>query len=169
MIEINSNIDVLIDIDDERWNEWYSPDQWHILIHKIVSQVLSNLLIKTKIELSVLLTNDSEIKVLNKQYRGKDKPTNVLSFPNLSIEEIRTIPINSPYPIMLGDIALAFEAILLEAKTENKTFLHHFYHLVVHGMLHLLGYDHEEDSDAERMQEKEIEILKTLNITDPYQ
>ena len=169
MIDVESNIDILIDIDDDRWNEWYTPDQWHILIHKIITQVLNNLTIIAKVEVSVLLTNNSEIQTLNKQYRGKDKPTNVLSFPNLNHTEVRQLPTNSPYAIMLGDIALAFETILAEAKEENKAFLHHFYHLVVHGMLHLLGYDHEEDAEAERMQTKEIEILKTLNITDPYQ
>lgn len=169
MIDTDSNVDVLIDIDDERWNEWYAADQWHILIHKIITQVINNLALKAKIEVSVLLTNNHEIQILNKQYRDKDKPTNVLSFPNLSYDEIRRMPTNSPYAIMLGDLALAFETILTEAQEEKKVFLNHFYHLVVHGMLHLLGYDHETDAEAELMQTKEIEILKTLDITDPYQ
>lgn len=165
----NSNIDILIDIDDEHWLELHTYDQWHTITHEIITKVISNLEINSKLEISILLTNNKEIAILNKNYRNKDKPTNVLSFPNLSVEEIQNLPNESPYPIMLGDIALAFETILNEAKDENKIFLNHFYHLVVHGMLHLLGYDHENDIDAERMQENEIAILKTLNVTDPYQ
>lgn len=165
----NSNLDILIDIDDKHWLELHSYDQWQIIIQEIVTKVISNLEINSKLEVSILLTNDEEISILNKNYRNKDKPTNVLSFPNLSLEEIQNLHKQSPYPIMLGDIALAFETILNEAKNENKIFLNHFYHLIVHGMLHLLGYDHENDTDAELMQEKEIEILKTLNVTDPYQ
>lgn len=165
----NSNLDILIDIDDKHWLELHSYDQWQIIIQEIVTRVISNLAINSKLEVSILLTNDEEISILNKNYRNKDKPTNVLSFPNLSLEEIQNLHKQSPYPIMLGDIALAFETILNEAKDENKIFSNHFYHLIVHGMLHLLGYDHENDTDAELMQEKEIEILKTLNVTDPYQ
>lgn len=165
----NSNLDILIDIDDKHWLELNFYDQWQIIIQEIVTKVISNLAINSKLEVSILLTNDEEISILNKNYRNKDKPTNVLSFPNLSLEEIQNLHKQSPYPIMLGDIALAFETILNEAKDENKIFSNHFYHLIVHGMLHLLGYDHENDTDAELMQEKEIEILKTLNVTDPYQ
>ena len=169
MIEENSNIDILTDIDDERWLELHTYDEWPLIIHEIITKVMNHLEISAKLEISILLTNDKEIAILNKNYRNKDKPTNVLSFPNLSLEEIQNLHKQSPYPIMLGDIALAFETVLSEAKIENKLFLHHFYHLVVHGTLHLLGYDHEKDVDAERMQEKEIAILKTLNVTDPYQ
>lgn len=169
MIDDNSNLDILIDIDDERWLEWYTPDQWHNLLHKIVQQVIDNCRIQPKVEVSILLTNNDEIHRLNLEYRGKNKPTNVLSFPNLSEDELRSLPKNPLYPIMLGDLALAFETLLEESTFEKKPFLDHFNHLIVHGMLHLLGHDHESDDDAEFMKEKEIMILKTLNVNNPYQ
>lgn len=169
MIDDSSNLDILIDIDDERWLEWYTPDQWHNLLHKIVQQVIDNCRIQPKVEVSVLLTNNDEVHTLNLEYRGKNKPTNVLSFPNLSEDELRALPKNSPYPIMLGDLVLAFETLLEESTLEKKPFLDHFNHLIVHGMLHLLGYDHESDDDAESMKEKEITILQTLDINNPYQ
>lgn len=96
-------------------------------------------------EISILLTDDAGIQKLNKDYRGKDQPTNVLSF-ELEDEE------------MLGDVVLAFETIEREAKTE-KYFEYHLSHLIVHGILHLIGYDHIDDSDAETMEAKEEEIL----------
>ena len=169
MLDDSSNLDVLIDVDDERWLEWYTPDQWHSLLHKIVQHVLDELKMQTRVEISILLTNDAEIQALNSEYRGKDKPTNVLSFPNLSEEELRFLHKVQVHPVMLGDLVLAFETLLEEAKNEKKPFLDHFNHLVVHGMLHLLGYDHESDADEECMKEKEVTILKSLNINNPYQ
>ena len=169
MLDEDSNLDVLIDVDDDRWLEWYSADQWHILLHKIIQQVLNQFSFVSKFEVSILLTNNDEIHKLNKQFRNKDRPTNVLSFPSLTEEELRIINKNSLQPNMLGDLALAFETLLSESLVEKKTFLDHFNHLVVHGILHLLGYDHETDDDAECMQKKEIMILNTLNINNPYQ
>lgn len=169
MLDEDSNLDVLIDVDDDRWLEWYSADQWHILLHKIIQQVLNQFSFVSKFEVSILLTNNDEIHKLNKQFRNKDRPTNVLSFPSLTEEELRIINKNSLQPNMLGDLALAFETLLCESLVEKKTFLDHFNHLVVHGILHLLGYDHETDDDAECMQKKEIMILNTLNINNPYQ
>jgi probable rRNA maturation factor len=92
-----------------------------------------------KRKVSILLTNNDEIHRLNLEYRGKNKPTNVLSFPNLSEDELRSLPKNPPYPIMLGDLALAFETLLEESTFEKKPFLDHFNYLIVHDMLHLLG------------------------------
>ncbi len=169
MLDDNSNLDILIDIDDDHWLSWYTPDQWHSLLHKIIQAVIDDAKIQTKVEVSILLTHNDEIHALNLEYRGKDKPTNVLSFPNLSENELRLLPKNPPYPTMLGDLVLAFETLLEESSVEKKPFLDHFNHLVVHGMLHLLGYDHEFDDDAECMKEKEIMILKFLNVNNPYQ
>ena len=169
MLDEDSNLDVLIDVDDERWLEWYTPDQWHLLLHKIIQQVLNQVGFAAKTEVSILLTNDGEVHKLNKQFRNIDKPTNVLSFPNLTESELRATHKNTPYPIMLGDLALAFETLLSESLVTKKNFLDHFNHLVVHGMLHLLGYDHETDNDADCMKEKEIVILKNLNVNNPYQ
>ena len=116
-------------------------------------------------ELAVMLTDDAGIRTLNNNWRGIDKPTNVLSFPAL--------PPTGPAgpddaPRMLGDIAIAFETTRQEADDEQKPFDHHLSHLAVHGFLHLIGYDHETDDDAEAMEALETEILAQLGIPDPY-
>jgi probable rRNA maturation factor len=116
-------------------------------------------------ELAVMLTDDSGIRTLNLNWRGIDKPTNVLSFPAL--------PPAGPggpddAPRMLGDIAIAYETTRSEADDEQKPFDHHLSHLAIHGFLHLIGYDHESDADAEAMETLETEILAQLGIPDPY-
>lgn len=111
-------------------------------------------------ELSVVLTHDRAIRVLNRQWRGQDKPTNVLSFPALG-------PVPGG-PRLLGDIVIAYETTAREAVDQDKPFDHHLVHLAVHGFLHLLGYDHESDSDAEKMERRERRILGRLGIPDPY-
>lgn len=113
-------------------------------------------------ELSILFTDDAAIQALNREWRGKDKPTNVLSFPAFPVEP------GDPLPPMLGDIVLAFETVAQEAALENKPFEHHLTHLTVHGLLHLLGYDHETEEDAEEMEGLERQILEHLAIPDPY-
>src|SRR5882757_3914190 len=115
-------------------------------------------------ELAVMLTDDSGIRTLNSNWRGIDKPTNVLSFPALQA------PAGAPSdaPRMLGDIAIAYETTRREADEERKPFDHHLSHLAVHGFLHLIGYDHENDDDAEDMEGLEREILSALGIPDPY-
>ena len=114
-------------------------------------------------ELAIVLTNDSAIHALNREWRGHDAPTNVLSFP-------------APQPpgakprlaVSLGDIVIAFETTAREAKTEGKPLKHHVAHLAVHGFLHLLGYDHETGRDAKTMESLETKILAGLGIPDPY-
>lgn len=115
-------------------------------------------------ELAVMLTDDSGIRTLNSNWRGIDKPTNVLSFPALQ----PTGDAPSDMPRMLGDIAIAYETTRKEADDEQKPFEHHLSHLAVHGFLHLIGYDHENDADAETMESLEQEILAQLGIPDPY-
>src|SRR6195256_1231115 len=116
-------------------------------------------------ELAVMLTDDAGIRTLNSNWRGVDKPTNVLSFPALQ----PTGP-GGPddAPRMLGDIAIAYETTRQEADDEQKPFDHHLSHLAIHGFLHLIGYDHEQDNDAETMEALEQEILAQLGIPDPY-
>jgi probable rRNA maturation factor len=104
---------------------------------------------------TLLLTSDGALKAMNAQFRGKNKPTNVLSFPGL----------DSDY---LGDIAIAYGVTAREAKTAKKPFAHHAAHLAAHGVLHLLGYDHEEETEADHMESIETRLLDTLNIPDPY-
>lgn len=106
----------------------------------------------------LLLTDDSAIRALNAQFRGQDKPTNVLSFP---------AAIGAPEG-SLGDIALAFDIVAREAAEQDKPFLHHTQHLILHGVLHLLGYDHETDADAREMEAVETRLLAKLGIADPY-
>jgi probable rRNA maturation factor len=116
-------------------------------------------------ELAVMLTDDPGIRTLNSNWRGIDKPTNVLSFPALQPEGARK---PGDAPPMLGDIAIAYETTKREAEEEAKLFEHHLSHLAIHGFLHLIGYDHENDADAEEMESLETEILEQLGIPDPY-
>jgi probable rRNA maturation factor len=116
-------------------------------------------------ELAVMLTDDAGVRTLNNNWRGIDKPTNVLSFPALQPTG-RGGPDDAPR--MLGDIAIAYETMRHEADDEQKPFDHHLSHLAVHGFLHLIGYDHEKDDDAEAMESLESEILAQLGIPDPY-
>jgi probable rRNA maturation factor len=113
-------------------------------------------------EVAIVLTDDSGIRTLNRDWRGIDKPTNVLSFP------ATPIPGQSAQPPMLGDIAIAYETTRREADSEGKPFAHHLSHLAVHGFLHLVGYDHENDADAEAMENLERTILAGLGVPDPY-
>jgi probable rRNA maturation factor len=116
-------------------------------------------------EIAVMLTDDAGIRTLNSNWRGIDKPTNVLSFPALRPTRVAGA---DDIPRMLGDIAIAYETARREADDEQKPFDHHLSHLTVHGFLHLVGYDHETDDQAEAMEALEIEILAQLGIPDPY-
>jgi probable rRNA maturation factor len=112
-------------------------------------------------ELSILLTADAAVQELNRAWRQRDKPTNVLSFP-------APVPVGAPGPRPLGDIALAFETVEQEARTERKALAEHTAHLIVHGLLHLLGYDHETDAEAQIMEALEVKALARMGIADPY-
>lgn len=135
-----------IHLQDPRWKKALYP------YCKTVEAIVG--VVGGKGELSIVLANDEFIHALNKQYRSKDKPTNVLSFPN--DEE------------SLGDVILAFETIMREAEEQGKSFKHHAAHLIVHGILHLMGHDHENTEDAEKMEAKEVKILKKLGVSNPY-
>ncbi|MER9657782.1 rRNA maturation RNase YbeY [Mesorhizobium sp. M0152] len=113
-------------------------------------------------ELSIVFSDDAHIRTLNAGWRGKDKPTNVLSFPAFPF------PKGGPLPPMLGDIVLAAETVAREAALEEKPLDNHISHLVIHGLLHLLGYDHETDAEAEEMESVERAALARLAIPDPY-
>lgn len=115
-------------------------------------------------EVSVVLADDALVRDLNREYRDKDKSTNVLSF---SLVEPGDNPDFGDY-VAFGDIILAYETVRREAEDQGKTFEQHFRHLVVHGALHLLGYDHEDESEAEEMESLEIRILAGMGIKNPY-
>lgn len=121
------------------------------------------------VELSVRLTSDAEVQALNRQYRGKDKPTNVLSFPMVQPDLLETVSQNSDDgELLLGDIVLAHGVCATEAAERGIAVEDHATHLMVHGVLHLLGYDHMTDDEAEAMEEIERQALAGLGIADPY-
>ena len=115
-------------------------------------------------EVALLFSDDAAIAEINAEWRGMDKPTNVLSFP---APQDMPIPEGEARP--LGDIALAYGVISREAEEQGKTLHDHTVHLIVHGVLHLLGYDHEADDEADEMERLETDILKGLGISDPYE
>jgi probable rRNA maturation factor len=141
-----------IDIDDERWAAAV-PDA-EGLVREAAEAALAG---ERGSQVSVLLTNDETVRQLNDRFRGKDAATNVLSFPALENPEG-----------FLGDIALAFGVCEREAAEQGKSLAHHLQHLVAHGALHLVGYDHQTDAEAEAMEALEREILSGLGVPDPY-
>jgi probable rRNA maturation factor len=110
-------------------------------------------------EVAVVLSDDAALRKLNRQWRNIDKPTNVLSFP--ASAKTGAAP-------MLGDIVIAYETLACESREEGKELAHHLSHLAVHGFLHLMGYDHQNDSDADAMEKLESAVLARLQIPDPY-
>ena len=126
---------------------------------KIVSTILEQEKMSDCV-INLRLLNDKEMKKLNMQFRQKDKTTNVLSFPNddISVKQTKNI----------GDIAISVEYVKAEAKKEGKTFDDHIIHMLAHGVYHILGYDHENDENAVIMENKEIQTLKKINISNPY-
>lgn len=164
-----NTIELAIDIavDSDRWTDIESID---VLAHKTSATVINWLEAGEKIsfpqipmELSLLLTDDASIKEINAKWRQQDKATNVLSFPTKEIEVGET-----PLPL-LGDIIFAHETILSESEELTKSFEEHLTHLFIHGFLHLLGYDHIKDTDAEQMERIETGILLSIGLSDPYE
>ena len=128
-------------------------------LNKVVSSILDQEKMSDCV-INLRLLNDKEMKKLNMQFRQKDKTTNVLSFPNddISVKQTKNI----------GDIAISVEYVKAEAKKEGKTFDDHIIHMLAHGVYHILGYDHENNENAVVMENKEIQTLKKINISNPY-
>jgi probable rRNA maturation factor len=145
---------VSVDIADPRWEK---IGDMNGLAQTAVSAAMLD-----QRDVSVLFTSDADIQVMNKTWRKQDKPTNVLSFP------AAPLPAVPDHDLPLGDIALAYETVMREAEEADKPVAHHVTHLLVHGTLHLLGYDHETDVDADEMEAKERQILARMGIADPY-
>jgi probable rRNA maturation factor len=152
---------VLVEVTDARWNGAHNS-QPEAFIDGAVRAALAVRDQDMAVEVGVRLTDDTEIQALNRDWRSQDKSTNVLSFP-LHEEAIPGLPVTP-----LGDIVVAFETCAREAADEGKSITNHLCHLVVHGTLHLLGYDHEEPDEAEDMEATERRILAGLGIPDPY-
>lgn len=121
------------------------------------------------VEVSIKFTADQEVQALNLSYRGKDKPTNVLSFPMIAPDLIAAIANVGKSEILLGDIVLAFETCAREAGDRGVSIAAHATHLIVHGTLHLLGYDHNADEEAETMETLEQAIMASLGLHNPYE
>lgn len=155
-----------IDIDIEDWpvGEWAALADRAALAAGDSEPLLAN----PRLVASLLFTSDAEVHVLNREWRTRDKPTNVLSFPMLGREELEGLSLDGP-PVMLGDIALAHETCAREAAAKGVPLEHHGAHLIVHGLLHLAGHDHvDSDMQAEQMEALEVAILAKLGIADPY-
>ena len=155
-----------LDIDIEVWPE----GAWEALAERAAMAAGEGepLLANPRLIASLLFTTDAEVHTLNREWRERDKPTNVLSFPMLERDEIEALTPDGP-PVMLGDIALAYETCAREAADKGVTLEAHAAHLIVHGLLHLAGHDHvDSDAQAEAMEALETAILAKLGIADPY-
>ncbi|MCT6887342.1 rRNA maturation RNase YbeY [Bartonella apis] len=142
---------------------WQSEHSLRMLVDRVLEATLHGLEFDdVDSELSLVFTDDANIRTINAKWRHIDKATNVLSFPAFPIQ-----PGQRPGPI-LGDIVIARETVQREAQEENKSFDDHLSHLIVHGLLHLTGYDHQNDDEAEQMESLERKILASLGISDPY-
>lgn len=163
---------ILVEIaqDNEEWNECSEIDSEYFA--EIAGRILSRYPNFSKVkefELSVLLTEDEKIKSLNGEFRNKDKATNVLSFPDLEIDWQRIVEfeVDSEY-MYLGDIAFSYQTIKQEAALSSISFQDHFKHLVIHAILHLIGYDHMEEHEANAMETIEVEVLNSFGVASPY-
>lgn len=160
-----------ISIEDDRWLSVALPD----LASRATDAVLTHLGHDPEVcEISLLACDDARIAGLNAEFRGKPVPTNVLSWPGADLSA--QVPGQAPTPpapdltgeLQLGDIAISFDTCHREAEAAGKKMAHHVLHLVVHGVLHLLGYDHVRDPDATLMERLEADILGKLGVDDPY-
>ena len=166
MPETEHRLDIQLGVEAGSW-----PDEADLetFAHRVLEHAAAHLADKAgqpfgkqAIEISLVFTNDEEIRTVNREWRGQDKPTNVLSFPAFPIE-----PGGQPGP-MLGDIVLAEETLRREALDLGISFDDHLTHLLVHGFLHLFGYDHMTDEEAAVMEGLETRILAELGLADPY-
>lgn len=156
MLDEMAEVDLLIK--DERWEE--VPFDLEALTERALEEISTQLDLPDPTIVSVVLADDALLQLLNRTYRHQDKPTNVLSFPN--------DPQAQDLSGELGELFLSLDTLKRESMKEGKSLEHHFSHLFVHGVLHLLGYDHEEDEEAIEMESMEICILENLDIPNPY-
>jgi probable rRNA maturation factor len=150
--------------------DWPADTDWEALAERAAgaaAQVAPELA-HMRLVASVMFADDGEVQALNREWRGKDKPTNVLSFPMLEPADMIDLASSGP-PVMLGDIALSLETCAREANEKGVPIQEHAAHLTVHGLLHLAGYDHEtSEADAEAMEAMETKALALIGIADPY-
>ena len=163
-------LEIALDTDEE----WDSSRSWDKLVRNAAEAAIAESAFpqlaagSRAVEISVLLTGDDKVRDLNAEYRGKHKLTNVLSFPMAEPDDLRGTTIAGP-ELLLGDIIVAHGVCEAEASDKGVSLEDHAAHLLVHGTLHLLGYDHHEESDAEDMEQREVRALARLGIADPYE
>ena len=163
-------LEIALDTDEE----WDSSRPWGPLVRKAAEAAIAESAFpqltasERLVELSVRLTGDDQVRALNAQWRGRDKPTNVLSFPLAEHDELSEANV-AEKELLLGDIILAHDVCETEAEEKGVLFEDHAAHLLVHGTLHLLGYDHLHDSDAAEMEAREVRALARLGIANPYE
>ncbi len=164
----------MLEIVTDAGEAWPAGIDWTGLSEKAVRAALeqtpqaSLLSLPASVEVSIKLSDDAEIQKLNAAFRGKDKPTNVLSFPMVQADLIEAMANTDDGEILLGDIILAQETCAREAEERGISLVDHATHLIVHGTLHLIGHDHENEVEAETMEALEIAALETLGLPDPY-
>lgn len=154
-----------ISVQDPAWETLGAIDDIILLIAQTTLKyaIMPKAVMGRDLEISIVLANDDLVQVLNREYREKDKPTNVLTFATLDSEEPAT-----EGPLNLGDVVLSYQTIERECQEQGKFILDHVKHLTVHGVLHLLGYDHRDDDEATDMETLEIRILERLGVQNPY-
>ncbi|WP_120715928.1 rRNA maturation RNase YbeY [Tsuneonella amylolytica] len=155
-----------LDIDIEGWP---ASTDWADLAERAraAAETVAPELGGERLSASVLFTNDAQVHALNREWRGKDTPTNVLSFPMLDRADLLALPADGP-PEMLGDIALAYETCEREAGEKGTPLDSHAAHLIVHGLLHLAGHDHIDPAEGDAMEALEIKALASMGIANPY-
>lgn len=165
---------MMLEIALESDEEWDSSGSWEQLIRRAAEAAIAesdfpNLTSAPRpIEISVTLTGDEQVRSLNAEWRGKDRPTNVLSFPLAEQGELRETNVDGP-ELLLGDIVLARGVCEAEAAEKGISVDQHAAHLLVHGTLHLLGYDHDADDEALDMEAREVRALERVGIANPYE
>jgi len=158
----SSPADVVISVDDDAWYRYLPTVREHVQKSAGAALDAADVGLSGAVEVSVMLTDDAALRRLNKTYRRIDKATNVLSFP------AGDLALPPDLPRLLGDVVLAVETVAAEAARDGKEFADHTAHLIVHGILHLLGYDHEGDDEAALMERLEVRVLARLGVADPY-
>jgi probable rRNA maturation factor len=164
---------MMLEVAVEADEEWDSSRSWEQLVHTAAEAAIAESAFpqlasaERQVEISVTLTGDEQVRALNAQWRGKDRPTNVLSFPMAGEREIHAASLSGP-ELLLGDIILARAVCQAEAADKGVPVEQHATHLLVHGTLHLLGYDHHDESEAADMEAREIRALARLGIANPY-
>lgn len=150
--------------------DWEAIPDLSRLADRAVSASLAAVGIPTEaVTVSLLLTDDDEMRRLNRTFRERDRATNVLSWPSMALDAPLTARDIEDPPVFLGDVALGYQTVLAEAREQSKTIEQHASHLIVHGVLHLLGYDHQIDEDAAFMEGREVDALARLGWPDPYE